>query len=59
MDVPAAKTERSRSVSLPTGADEDDVTPEYTDGMLTVSEGLGAKKTEAKHVEIGPAVGEP
>ncbi|GGV00133.1 hypothetical protein GCM10010260_40730 [Streptomyces filipinensis] len=42
----------SRSVSLPAGADEEDVRAEYTDGMLTVSVGLGAKKTEAKHVEI-------
>lgn len=42
----------SRSVSLPAGADEDDVRAEYTDGMLTVSVGLGAKKAEAKHVEI-------
>lgn len=42
----------SRSVTLPPGADEDDVTADYTDGMLTVSVGLGAEKTEAKHVEI-------
>ncbi|MFJ7904693.1 Hsp20/alpha crystallin family protein [Streptomyces sp. NPDC096198] len=42
----------SRSVALPTGADEDDVKAEYTDGILTVSVGLGAKKAEAKHVEI-------
>ncbi|MEV6294944.1 Hsp20/alpha crystallin family protein [Streptomyces sp. NPDC051896] len=42
----------SRSVSLPAGADEYDVRAEHTDGMLTVSVGLGAKKAEAKHVEI-------
>jgi HSP20 family molecular chaperone IbpA len=42
----------SRSVTLPPGADEDDVKADYTDGMLTVSVGLGAEKTEAKHVEI-------
>ncbi|MFF0853056.1 Hsp20/alpha crystallin family protein [Streptomyces sp. NPDC003388] len=42
----------SRSVSLPAGADEDDVRAEYTDGMLTVSVGLGAEKAEAKHVKI-------
>ncbi|MFJ9867549.1 Hsp20/alpha crystallin family protein [Streptomyces sp. NPDC101165] len=42
----------SRSVTLPPGADEDDVTADYTDGMLTVSVGLGAEKAEAKHVEI-------
>jgi HSP20 family protein len=42
----------SRSVTLPPGADEDDVKADYTDGMLTVSVGLGAEKAEAKHVEI-------
>ncbi|MFJ9863862.1 Hsp20/alpha crystallin family protein [Streptomyces sp. NPDC101165] len=42
----------SRSVTLPPGADEDDITAEYSDGMLTVSIGLGAEKPEAKHVEI-------
>ncbi|MEU7059125.1 Hsp20/alpha crystallin family protein [Streptomyces sp. NPDC046197] len=42
----------SRSVTLPPGANEDDVTADYTDGMLTVSVGLGAEKTEAKRVEI-------
>ncbi|MFH7334060.1 Hsp20/alpha crystallin family protein [Streptomyces sp. KHY 26] len=42
----------SRSVSLPPGADEDDVKADYTDGMLTVSVGLGTEKREAKHVEI-------
>ena len=42
----------SRSVTLPPGADEDDVKAEYTEGMLTVSVGLGAEKSEAKHVEI-------
>ncbi|MFG2123685.1 Hsp20/alpha crystallin family protein [Streptomyces sp. NPDC048710] len=42
----------SRSVTLPPSADEDDVEADYTDGMLTVSVGLGAEKAEAKHVEI-------
>ncbi|MGW2747392.1 Hsp20/alpha crystallin family protein [Streptomyces sp. NPDC001450] len=42
----------SRSVTLPPGADENDVKADYTDGMLTVSVGLGAEKAEAKHVEI-------
>ncbi|MGW2648911.1 Hsp20/alpha crystallin family protein [Streptomyces sp. NPDC001393] len=42
----------SRSVTLPAGADEEDVTADYTDGMLTVSVGLGAEKAEARHVEI-------
>ncbi|MEV0181841.1 Hsp20/alpha crystallin family protein [Streptomyces sp. NPDC050625] len=42
----------SRSVTLPPGADEDDVKADYTDGMLTVSVGLGAEKAEAKHIQI-------
>ncbi|KUN82474.1 heat-shock protein Hsp20 [Streptomyces bungoensis] len=42
----------SRSVTLPPGADENDVKADYTDGMLTVSVGLGAEKAEAKHIEI-------
>ncbi|MET8946882.1 Hsp20/alpha crystallin family protein [Streptomyces sp. NPDC004542] len=42
----------SRSVTLPPGADENDVKADYTDGMLTVSVGLGAEKAEARHVEI-------
>ncbi|MEW2304178.1 Hsp20/alpha crystallin family protein [Streptomyces sp. NPDC006655] len=42
----------SRSVTLPAGADEDDVKADYTDGMLTISVGLGAEKAEAKHIEI-------
>jgi HSP20 family molecular chaperone IbpA len=42
----------SRSVTLPPGADEDDVKADYTDGMLTVSVGMGAEKPSAKHVEI-------
>jgi HSP20 family molecular chaperone IbpA len=39
-------------VTLPPGADEDDVKADYTDGMLTVSVGMGAEKPSAKHVEI-------
>ncbi|MFJ9734754.1 Hsp20/alpha crystallin family protein [Streptomyces sp. NPDC101169] len=42
----------SRSVTLPRGADEDDITADYSDGVLTVSVGLGAEKAEARHVEI-------
>ncbi|MFB7510939.1 Hsp20/alpha crystallin family protein [Streptomyces broussonetiae] len=42
----------SRSMTLPPGADEDDVTADYTDGMLTVSVGMGSEKPSAKHVEI-------
>jgi HSP20 family protein len=42
----------SRSVTLPPAADEDDVTADYTDGILTVSVGISSEKPEAKHVEI-------
>ncbi|MEU2772281.1 Hsp20/alpha crystallin family protein [Streptomyces sp. NPDC007162] len=42
----------SRSVTLPSGADEEDVRADYTDGMLTISVGLGAEKPEAKHIEV-------
>ncbi|MGW6152079.1 Hsp20/alpha crystallin family protein [Streptomyces sp. NPDC055144] len=44
--------ELSRSLTLPCGADEDDVKADYTNGLLTVSVGLGAEKPEARHVEI-------
>ncbi|MFE3169134.1 Hsp20/alpha crystallin family protein [Streptomyces sp. NPDC059224] len=42
----------SRSVALPSGANEDDIKADYTDGMLTVSVGLGAEKAEARHIAI-------
>ncbi|GAA3784752.1 Hsp20/alpha crystallin family protein [Streptomyces chiangmaiensis] len=42
----------SRSVTLPPGTDEDDVRADYTDGMLTVTVGLGREKAEAKHIEV-------
>ncbi|MER6126410.1 Hsp20/alpha crystallin family protein [Streptomyces sp. NPDC001795] len=42
----------SRSVSLPPGANEDDVKADYTNGMLTISVGLGREKAEAKHIEV-------
>ncbi|MGW5666152.1 Hsp20/alpha crystallin family protein [Streptomyces sp. NPDC003758] len=42
----------SRTVTLPPGANEDDVRAEYTDGMLTISVGLGREKAEAKHIEV-------
>lgn len=42
----------SRTVTLPPGADEDDVTADYTDGMLTVSVGMGRERTEEKHIEV-------
>ncbi|MGW3497634.1 Hsp20/alpha crystallin family protein [Streptomyces sp. NPDC001020] len=42
----------SRSVTLPAGADENDVKADYSDGMLTVTVGLGTEKTEAKHIEV-------
>ncbi|MFB7596174.1 Hsp20/alpha crystallin family protein [Streptomyces sp. NPDC056160] len=42
----------SRSVTLPPGADEDDVRADYTNGMLTVSVGVGREKTEERHIEV-------
>jgi HSP20 family molecular chaperone IbpA len=42
----------SRSVTLPPGADEEDVRADYTNGMLTVSVGLGREKAQEKHIEI-------
>ncbi|MGI5133259.1 MULTISPECIES: Hsp20/alpha crystallin family protein [unclassified Streptomyces] len=42
----------SRSVTLPPGANEDDVEADYTNGMLTVSVGLGREKAEAKHIQV-------
>ncbi|MFF7144080.1 MULTISPECIES: Hsp20/alpha crystallin family protein [Streptomyces] len=42
----------SRSVTLPPGANEDDVRADCTNGMLTVSVGLGRGKEEAKHIEV-------
>ncbi|WP_028803818.1 Hsp20/alpha crystallin family protein [Streptomyces sp. 142MFCol3.1] len=42
----------SRSVTLPPGADENDVTADYTDGMLTIRVGMRSERTEGKHVEI-------
>nr|BFD81814.1 alpha-crystallin HspX [Streptomyces sp. Xyl84] len=42
----------SRSVPLPPGADEDDVRAECTNGMLTVSVGVGRPRTEERHIEV-------
>lgn len=42
----------TRSLTLPKGADENDVRAEYADGMLTVSVGLGEEKPKPKHIEI-------
>jgi HSP20 family molecular chaperone IbpA len=43
----------SRSVTLPTGADEDDVKATYANGILEVRVGIKAeKKPEAKHITV-------
>ncbi|GAA2899427.1 hypothetical protein GCM10010524_34300 [Streptomyces mexicanus] len=39
-------------MTLPPGANEDEVTADYTNGMLTVSVGMGREKTEEKHIEV-------
>jgi HSP20 family protein len=44
----------TRSVTLPTGADEDDVTATYGDGILEVRVGMKeAKAPEARRIAIG------
>jgi HSP20 family protein len=44
----------TRSVTLPTGAEEDDVTATYGDGILEVRVGIReAKEPEAKRITIG------
>lgn len=42
----------SRSVQLPPGAKEDDVSANYAKGILTVSVGLGSGKAQAKSIPI-------
>lgn len=42
----------SRSVTLPAGADEDSVSAEYVDGILTVTVALGEASQARKHVSI-------
>jgi HSP20 family protein len=43
----------SRSVTLPSGADEDDVRATYRDGILEVRVGIKeAKTSEAKHIQV-------
>jgi len=41
-----------RSVSLPAGADEDDITATYDKGILTVSVAVSAPATTEKRVEV-------
>lgn len=44
-----------RTVSLPTGADEDDVKATYDNGILTVSVAIKEPKPTEKHVPISSA----
>lgn len=44
-----------RTVSLPTGADEDDVKATYDKGILTVSMAVSRAKAAEKHVRIAAA----
>ena len=44
-----------RTVSLPTGADEDDVKATYDKGILTVSVAIAESKPAEKHVPIASA----
>jgi HSP20 family protein len=41
-----------RTVSLPTGADENDITATYNKGILTVSVGLSEPKPAEKHIQV-------
>jgi HSP20 family molecular chaperone IbpA len=41
-----------RTVSLPTGANEDDIKATYDNGILTVSVGVSEPKSAEKHIEI-------
>ena len=41
-----------RTVSLPTGANEDDIKATYDNGILTVSVGISEPKSTEKHIEI-------
>ncbi len=41
-----------RSVSLPAGADEDDITATYDKGILTVSVAVSAPETTEKRVQV-------
>ena len=46
----------TRSLPLPSQADEDDVTATYHDGILTISVGLhGEKKESVKKIEVKAA----
>lgn len=45
----------SRSVRLPRGANEDDVTATYNNGILTITVGLSEEKPEAKRITISKA----
>src|ERR1700757_1962152 len=41
-----------RTISLPAGADEDDIKATYDSGILTVSVGISAKKPSEKRIQV-------
>ncbi|WP_199433722.1 Hsp20/alpha crystallin family protein [Qaidamihabitans albus] len=45
----------TRTVALPTGAKEDEIEADYTDGILTVVVGLGEPKEPTKHIKVRKA----
>jgi HSP20 family molecular chaperone IbpA len=45
----------SRTVSLPPGADEDDITATYDKGILTVSVAIAEPKDTEKRIQIQPS----
>ena len=44
-----------RTLTLPAGADEDDITASYDKGILTVSIGIGRSEPQAKRITIESA----
>ncbi|PXY22316.1 Hsp20/alpha crystallin family protein [Prauserella muralis] len=42
----------SRTVTLPAGAQEDSIEATYTDGILTVTVGLGEPEEPVKHIKV-------
>ena len=44
-----------RTITLPAGADEDDITASYDKGILTVSIGIGRSEPQARRITIESA----
>ena len=44
-----------RTITLPAGADEDDITASYDKGILSVSVGIGSSEPQAKRITVESA----